>query len=93
MPAEDTIRCSAYTSYVAERELLNIAVQGINYIVEISLKEDKLSLFPISEGFSSKVILSDFELREALEYHYKSHLFPSYDEPYCLRNMSKQNEP
>lgn len=92
-PSEDTIRCSAYASYVTEREVFNVNVQGINYIAEISFKEDKISLLPIAEGFSSKVILSDFELREALEFHYKSHLFPSYDEPFCLRNMSKRNDP
>lgn len=90
---EDTIRCSAYASYVMEREVLNIEVQGINYLAEISLKDNNLTLLPISEKFSSKVILSDFELREAMEFHFKSRLFPSYDEAFCLRNMRRQNEP
>lgn len=92
-PVEDTIRCSAYASYVNERELLNISIQGAQYFAELVFKDDRLTLLPIDEGFSSKVILSDDELREAMEFHYNSHLHPSYDETMCLREMARRTEP
>lgn len=91
-PLEDTICCSAFVSYVSNREIMNINLKGVNYYAEVLFENDLLTLLPISENFSSKVILSDMELREALEFHYKSRLFPYYDEPFCLRSMKKISE-
>jgi hypothetical protein len=93
LPVEDTIRCSAYASYINERELLNISIQGTQYFAELIFKDDRLTILPIDEGFSSKVILSDDELREAMEFHYYSHLNPSYDESMCLREMTRRTDP
>ncbi len=91
-PIEDTVCCSAFVSYVAQKEIMNINLKGVNYYAEVLFENDMLTLLPISENFSSKVILSDMELREALEFHYKSRLFPYYDEPFCLRSMKRITE-
>lgn len=86
-PAEDTIRYCSYASFVNERELINISSQGKQYFAELIYKDDRLSILPIDESFTSKIILSDEELREALQFHYKSRLNPAYDETICLRDM------
>lgn len=92
-PTEDTIRASAFLSYVDNHEVMNITINQLNYFAEVIVKDNQLTLLPISEGFSTKLILSDYELRESLKFHYKSNRFPSYDEPMCLRNMTRVGLP
>ena len=86
---EDSVVSNAYISYVNGREILNLNHDDLNYLVEINYEKDQLSLLTIGEGFSSKLMLSDKELRKSLEYHFKSRLFPMYDEGLCLRKMTR----
>jgi hypothetical protein len=78
-------------SSVASRQFLNIQVKGQTYISEFVYKDEKISLLPLCEHFTVKIVRSNNELREALELHYKTRLFPLYDEPFCLKDMVRVN--
>ncbi len=85
----DTIKGSAYTSEVNNRQFLNIEVKGQTYISELIYKNNKLSILPLAEKFTAKYILSGEELRMAVEVHFKTRIWPVYDEPFCLKEMVK----
>lgn len=88
---EDTIRGTAFMSTVASRQFLNIQIKDQTYISEFVYKDDKISLLPLCEHFTLKIVKSNNELREALELHYKTRLFPLYDEAFCLKDMVRVN--
>jgi hypothetical protein len=90
---QDTIYGTAYISYVANRQFMNIGVEGKYYITEFKYEQDEISLLPLAESFSSKIIKSDEQLKSAILMHYKTRLFPVYDETFCLRNMKRIKEP
>jgi len=90
---QDTIVGTAYLSYLADRQFLNIAFENKYYIAEIKYDSDELSILPLDESFSSKIIRSDEQLNKAVLYHYKSRLFPKYDESLSLKYMKRLKDP
>jgi hypothetical protein len=88
---DDSIRGSAYMSMVADRPFLNIEIKGQTYISAVVYKNDTLSLLPLADGFTAKYIKSDTELRNAVEVHVRTWVFPRYDEQFCLKNMVRVN--
>ena len=78
-------------STVAGRQFLNITVKGTNYIAELKLKDGTLSLLPLVEHFTGKMIQNDTELRNCVEFHYKTRVHPLYDDDFCLWDMVKVN--
>ena len=91
--AQDTIVGTAYLSYLVNRQFLNIAFENKYYIAELKYDSDELSILPLDESFSSKIIRSDEQLNKAVLFHYKSRLFPKYDESFSLKYMKRLREP
>ena len=88
---KDSVTGTAFMSTVAGIQFLNISVKGTNYIAELEFKDGKLSLLPLAEHFTSKMIRNNTELRNCLEVHYKTRVHPVYDEEFCLKQMVKVN--
>ncbi len=86
---KDTLRASAYFSDAASRRFLNIDIKGQTYIAEFIYKNDKITLLPLCEHFTSKIIKNDTELKTALEYHYKTRLYPLYDDEFSIRELQR----
>jgi hypothetical protein len=88
---KDTVTGTAFMSTVAGKQFFNITIKGTNYIAELKLKDDKLSLLPLSEHFTSKMIQNNNELRNSLEFHYRTRVHPIYDEDFSLIEMIRVN--
>lgn len=87
----DTLKATAFLSEVASRRFLNFRVKGQYYIAELLVKENRLTLLPLCEHFTVKMIRNNAELRLALELHYKTRLYPLYDDEFSLREMFRVN--
>jgi hypothetical protein len=88
---KDTVSGTAFMSTVAGRQFLNISIKGINYIAELKLKDDMLSVLPLVEHFTGKMIQNNTELRNSVEFHYKTRVHAMYDDDFCLKEMVKVN--
>ena len=88
---KDSISGTAFMSTVAGRQFLNITIKGTNYIAELKLKDGMLSLLPLIEHFTSKMIFNNSELRNSVEFHYKTRVHAMYDDDFCLKEMVKVN--
>ena len=88
---KDSVNGTAFMSTVAGRQFLNITIKGTNYIAELKLKDGMLSLLPLIEHFTSKMIFNNSELRNSVEFHYKTRVHAMYDDDFCLREMLKVN--
>jgi hypothetical protein len=89
--AADSIKGEAFLSLVENKPLLNVFIRSRNYLCEVQAQKGKLSLLPLSEHFTAKLVKSNEVLRTALEFHYKTHLQPVYDEEFCLKDMVRVN--
>lgn len=87
----DTIRCTAFMSLVADRKFLNIITGNETYITQAICENNKLSILPLAEKFTSKYIRSNRELRAAVEIHFRNRVKPVYDDDFCLWNMVRVN--
>ena len=88
---KDSISGTAFMSTAAGRQFLNITIKGSNYIAELKFKDGMLSLLPLVEHFTSKMIFNNTELRNSVEFHYKTRVHAMYDDDFCLREMLKVN--
>jgi len=88
----DTLRATAFFSEAASRRFLNIDIKGQNYIAEFIYKNDKITILPLCEHFTSKIIKTNSELKQALESHFKTRLYPLYDDDFSIREMSRVKE-
>ncbi len=88
---KDSVNGTAFMSTVAGRQFLNITIKGTNYIAELKLKDGMLSLLPLIEHFTSKMIFNNSELRNSVEFHYKTRVHAMYDDDFCLKEMVKVN--
>jgi hypothetical protein len=88
---KDSVSGTAFMSTINGNQFLNISIKGSNYIAELKLKDGQLSLLPLVEHFTSKMIRSNAELRGSVELHYKTRVHALYDDDFCLRNMVKVN--
>ncbi len=87
----DSIQGTAFMSRIGDRKFLNLKVKGVYYIAEFVYEDDKISLLPLCEHFTNKIIKSGTEITGAIFLHFKTRLYPLYDEPFCLRNMVRVN--
>lgn len=88
---KDSVTGTAFMSTVAGKQFFNITIKGTNYIAELNMKDDKLSLLPLAEHFTSKMIQNNSELRNSLEFHYRTRVHPIYDEDFSLIEMIRVN--
>lgn len=89
MLISDSLTGRAFMSTVDGRQFFNITINNRVYIAELILKDDKLSLLPLSDSFTAKMIFNSTELRKSIEVHYKTRVHPLLDDNFCLRNMIK----
>ena len=87
----DSLTGTAFMSTVCGRQFFNIKINSRIYIAELILKEGKLSLLPLAEHFTGKMILNSEELRTSVDFHYKTRVHPILDDDFCLRDMVKRN--
>ena len=78
-------------STVSGKQFLNIKINSRIYIAELILKNDKLSLLPLAEHFTGKMIFNSTALRNSVDFHYKTRVHPILDDDFCLRDMIKVN--
>ena len=78
-------------STVDGMQFLNINIQSRIYIVELKFKDDKLSLLPLAEHFTGKMIFNCEALRNSVAFHYKTRVHPILDDEFCLRDMTRLN--
>ena len=87
----DTIKGVAYLSNTAGRHFFNAFIHGKVYIAELVKDSNSISILPLAEYFTSKLIKNSRELRTAVEFHYKMRLRPGYDRLFVLRNLQRAN--
>jgi hypothetical protein len=87
----DTLAGTAFMSTVGDHQFFNININSRVYIAELDFKADKLSLLPLAESFTSKMIFTSQALRKSVEVHYKTRVHPTLDTEFCLRDMVKVN--
>jgi hypothetical protein len=87
----DSLTGTAFMSLVDNRQFFNIKLNSRVYIAELILKDDKLSLLPLAESFTAKMIFNSAALRKSVEVHYKTRVHPLLDDEFCLRDMVKLN--
>jgi len=87
----DSIRCTAFMSTVAGKQFLNAYIHGKVYIAEVKKDSCSISILPLAEYFTSKLVKNSRELRTAVEFHYKMKLTPGYDPLFSLRNLRRIN--
>ncbi len=87
----DSLTGTAFMSTIDDRQFFNIRINSKTYIAELKLKDDKLSLLPLAESFTAKMIFNSAALRKSVEVHYKTRVHPLLDDDFCLRNMTKLN--
>ncbi len=88
---DDTIKGTAFLSTAADKQFLNIAIAGRTYLAEVKKDEGTFSIYPMSDYFTNKMIKSGMALRNALEFHYKTRLKPSYDDEFMLKDLKRVN--
>lgn len=84
---DDTIKATAFASAVGDKTFWNITLKDRNYLAEIKTEQGKLSILPLCEHFTAKLVKSNEALRVAVNFHCKTRVQPLYDEEFCLRDM------
>jgi hypothetical protein len=87
----DSLTGTAFMSTVGDRQFFNIRINSRVYLAEFKLKADELSLLPLAEHFTAKMILNSEALRKSVDVHYKTRVHPILDDEFCLYNMIKVN--
>ena len=87
----DSLGGTAYMSTVDGRQFLNLTIQSRTYIAELQFRNGLLSILPLAEHFTSKMIFTSEALRNSVSLHYKSRVHPVYDDDFCLKNMVKRD--
>jgi hypothetical protein len=87
----DTLKGTAYMSTLLGHQFLNIEIKARTYIAELQFENNTLSLLPLAEHFTSRIVHSSEALKQMLEFHYKSRTHPMFDEDFCLKDMVKVN--
>lgn len=87
----DSLTGTAFMSTVDDMQFLNIKINSRIYIAQLVLKNDNLSLLPLAEHFTGKMIFNSQDLRNSISFHYKTRVHPILDDDFCLKNMVKLN--
>lgn len=87
----DTIKGTGFMSLVDNRQFFNIKVKEQFYLAEFSFEDGKITMLPLCEHFTNRIVKSNEDLRKSIQWHFKTRLYPLYDDPFCLRNMVRVN--
>ena len=85
----DSLTGTAFMSTINENQFLNISINSRIYIAQLIMKDNKLSLLPLAEHFTAKMIFNSQALRNCVDIHYKTRVHPTLDDEFCLRDMVK----
>ena len=85
----DSLTGTAFMSTINENQFLNIRINSRIYIAQLVMKGNKLSLLPLAEHFTAKMIFNSQALRNCVDIHYKTREHPTLDDEFCLRDMVK----
>lgn len=88
--AADSVQGTAFMSTVGENQFLNISIKSQTYIAEMKYKDGRLSLLPLVEHFTAKLVQNNAALRTCVAYHYRMRVHPMVDDDFCLRDMVKE---
>ncbi len=88
-PQLDTICGTCFMSEIGNRLFLNVDVKEQIFIAEFVYKNDEINLLALCEHFTNKMIKSNEQLKNAVAFHYRTRLYPLYDESFCLKNMTR----
>lgn len=91
MVQSDSITGTAFMSTVGKYQFLNITIKNKIYIAQLVVKNETVSLLPLVEHFTAKIVHNSSGLRTAVDYHYKMRVHPLVDEEFCLRDMVRVN--
>ncbi|HAN66506.1 MAG TPA: hypothetical protein DCQ34_09785 [Chitinophagaceae bacterium] len=89
VPFTDSIKGTGFISQVGDKRFFNVKLKNEYYIAETFVKNGKLSLLPLRDHFTNKLIKKQTELRAELEWHYNYRIKPMYDESFCLKDMER----
>jgi hypothetical protein len=89
--ANDSIRGTAYLSVVGGKQFLNAYIYGKVYLAEVIKDGPTISILPLSEYFTSKLIKNSKELRTAVAFHCRVKATPAHDPIFSLRKLQKVN--
>jgi len=87
----DSLAGTAFMSTVSDNQFLNIRINSRVYIAQVIVKGNKLSLLPLAEHFTAKMIFNSTALRKSVDVHYKTRVHPILDDEFCLRDMVRVN--
>jgi hypothetical protein len=87
----DSVTGTAFISTVGDNQFLNINIKDKIYIAQLIVKGETVSLLPLVEHFTAKMVHNWQGLRAAVTYHYKMRVHPMLDEEFCLRDMVRVN--
>lgn len=90
-PNTDSVMATGFLSDVNGRRFINISLKAQVFIAEVRYKDDKLSVLPLSEHFTARMIRSNDILRKAVEIHYKVNTRPMIDYDFALKEMTRVN--
>lgn len=85
----DSIKGTAYLSEVAGKQFLNAYIHGRVYLAQVKKDSSSISIMPLAEYFTSKLIKNSRELRTAVEFHYMVRSAPGFDPHFCLKSLRK----
>lgn len=85
----DTLTGTGFVSIIDNRQFFNIRVNARIYIAEFIFEDERITLLPLAEHFTNKMIFSSADLRNSVYFHYKTRALPVIDTEFCLRNMKR----
>ncbi len=87
----DSITGTAFMSMIGNYQFLNIIIKDKIYIAQLVVKDETISILPLVEHFTAKMVHNTQGLRTAVDYHYKMRVRPMIDEEFCLKDMVRVN--
>jgi hypothetical protein len=89
--SRDSIKGTAYLSSLGGRRFFNAYIHGKVYLAELVKDSSFVSILPLAEYFTSKLVRNSKELHKALEFHYRVALQPAYDPLFSLVKLHRQD--
>ncbi|HQW83387.1 MAG TPA: hypothetical protein PK987_02945 [Ferruginibacter sp.] len=87
----DSLNGTAFMSTIDDKQFLNIKINARVYIAQLVFNNNNLSLLPLAEHFTNKMIFNSQDLRNCISFHYKTRVHPVLDTDFSLTNMIKLN--
>ena len=90
-PKNDTLKGTAYISSVSDRQFFNVQLYGRYYIAEFIQEKHNVGIKMLAENFTAKFIKTSQDLRNAIDFHFKTRAAPNYDDWLEITNLKKED--